>query len=723
MMKNEKTVLRQDEIQRLEKCLSEPEFRGLLLEYVRDMKENSSKYETEMKAYAMETQGLPVEFLHPQAGFVLKGQNSLVYLNLCSENKVSKPKERFPGQWEIPYAVPPSRPHLHEGETVTLFDVLFHPFSLKKAIKNRRFKAALKETAIEAVVRMDNSLSKESFSVLANLAYVGIPHPILLKPQTPKYSIKYRESDPFSQAGSFGKCNNKRPESVIVEVELPEFSGASSINLDVTRSALSLQTQEPVSYHLHVPFSYPVDEDSGFAKFEKNTRRLIVTIPIIPNNKSERLISIDSGIDSDSVADLLPSSPPISEEDMEEELEVDKDAMKPQYRLSMMDDVLTVTLDVKNVDPSSIVQIPQSHEHLRGYRIRFSSMGAGMVRYDYAFALAFSFDDGLPEGLEEPSVDFWDNNITLDIPVSPIYNEILVGKTIQELTVQSNPSLEILRSSQNKFQHLKKDAMPEGLEKIAPALKERHSSGDSEDSLMEESSFQRERSRFNVTPLDSEEDMTNNLNSLPSLPTHPSTSEDMPSIRGILKRRTRSYSESQADQIRRWEEAAASVSRSANLLKDLVMEKEEDIEDSGSSCKDDSSCSMSHSYNKKSVRFNDHVERQTFRKNASIFSQRQKNLKMEQKKGKMLRQRRASEGDAQKDTSSLTIDNFSDSGVEVFSTAEDTEEDNPSPISNPPSQSTKNKSKKNKRKSKNKEEALSNIFQHSEQLMFELDIE
>ncbi|CAB4065227.1 DNAAF2 [Lepeophtheirus salmonis] len=649
------------------------------------MKENSSKYETEMKAYAMETQGLPVEFLHPQAGFVLKGQNSLVYLNLCSENKVSKPKERFPGQWEIPYAVPPSRPHLHEGETVTLFDVLFHPFSLKKAIKNRRFKAALKETAIEAVVRMDNSLSKESFSVLANLAYVGIPHPILLKPQTPKYSIKYRESDPFSQAGSFGKCNNKRPESVIVEVELPEFSGASSINLDVTRSALSLQTQEPVSYHLHVPFSYPVDEDSGFAKFEKNTRRLIVTIPIIPNNKSERLISIDSGIDSDSVADLLPSSPPISEEDMEEELEVDKDAMKPQYRL---------------------IQIPQSHEHLRGYRIRFSSMGAGMVR------------------LEEPSVDFWDNNITLDIPVSPIYNEILVGKTIQELTVQSNPSLEILRSSQNKFQHLKKDAMPEGLEKIAPALKERHSSGDSEDSLMEESSFQRERSRFNVTPLDSEEDMTNNLNSLPSLPTHPSTSEDMPSIRGILKRRTRSYSESQADQIRRWEEAAASVSRSANLLKDLVMEKEEDIEDSGSSCKDDSSCSMSHSYNKKSVRFNDHVERQTFRKNASIFSQRQKNLKMEQKKRKnALRQRRASEGDAQKDTSSLTIDNFSDSGVEVFSTAEDTEEDNPSPISNPPSQSTKNKSKKNKRKSKNKEEALSNIFQHSEQLMFELDIE
>ncbi|QQP55202.1 Dynein_ axonemal_ assembly factor 2, partial [Caligus rogercresseyi] len=103
-----------------------PEFRGLLLEYVREVSGN----EAQAAVLAQEDE---VEVLKPSGGFVLQESEGRAYVNLCIESKTK-------GLWSIPYAMPSSsRPHANaDGSIAALYDVLFHPSALKKASRNRR---------------------------------------------------------------------------------------------------------------------------------------------------------------------------------------------------------------------------------------------------------------------------------------------------------------------------------------------------------------------------------------------------------------------------------------------------------------------------------------------------------------------------------------------------------------------------------------------------------
>eukprot|EP00096_Caligus_rogercresseyi_P004159 TRINITY_DN1831_c0_g1_i4.p1 TRINITY_DN1831_c0_g1~~TRINITY_DN1831_c0_g1_i4.p1 ORF type:complete len:672 (+),score=250.42 TRINITY_DN1831_c0_g1_i4:71-2086(+) len=666
----EKPVLRESELRRLGECLQEPEFRGLLLEYVREVSGNEAQVESQLLQAAVLAQEDEVEVLKPSGGFVLQESEGRAYVNLCIESKVGRPSPgETKGLWSIPYAMPSSsRPHANaDGSIAALYDVLFHPSALKKASRNRRFKVALRETALSAVLKADPTLSKESFRLLPHVSYLGKPRPLLLRPQKPEFTLKYREASP----------KVSRPLTTLLDVHLPEFSGAANIDLDVSRRSVSLKTSEPVPYFLHLPLSYPVDEEKGSAKFDKNTRILHVSIPIIPikKKKMERLLSVDSGIDSDDVTEALANSP----EGTETEDEVDQEesdirrAMFPSHRLDLEEDSLSFTLDVRNIDPDSLVTTPFSSERLRGYRIAFSTLGSGLVRYDYSFAFAISFgDSGILEELPQPKPELWDNSLTFLLPLRPSHLDCLVGKGPGELRPIANPSLKELRANIGEVKPLKKEEekpVDKIVQKDLPkAEPKKESSG-----------------RFSVTPLDSSEAGKEILPPLPPLiPSQPPPPTSSSSIRGILKRRVRSYSESQADQIRRWEEAAASLTHHGlqGLQEEETTEEDEEEEEGG----------ISNLERKKSVRFNDIVQRQTFRANASILGQRMKNMKKnEQKKRKnALRERRASEGDAEKESPP----SLRDSGV--FS------EEDIAP--------------------KSRDDALS-VFRQSETLMFELDEE
>lgn len=65
------------------------------------------------------------------------------------------------------------------------------------------------------------------------------------------------------------------PAAFELTVQLPELKSASSCDLDVTERHVRLTTQKPVSYLLELDLPYPVDEDSGSARFDKTKHQLV----------------------------------------------------------------------------------------------------------------------------------------------------------------------------------------------------------------------------------------------------------------------------------------------------------------------------------------------------------------------------------------------------------------------------------------------------------------
>jgi hypothetical protein len=66
-----------------------------------------------------------------------------------------------------------------------------------------------------------------------------------------------------------------------VRVTLPKCTGASGVDLDVIDRQLVLHSAEP-DYHLELTLAYAVDGDRGRARFDKQARQLIVTLPVRP---------------------------------------------------------------------------------------------------------------------------------------------------------------------------------------------------------------------------------------------------------------------------------------------------------------------------------------------------------------------------------------------------------------------------------------------------------
>ncbi|KAF1333106.1 Kintoun protein, partial [Globisporangium splendens] len=71
-----------------------------------------------------------------------------------------------------------------------------------------------------------------------------------------------------------------RPKELVVEMEFPTHSSAAGMDLDVSERALKLNTKGYEPLEITLPF--PVFEVKGSAKFDKKSRKLVVTLPVQP---------------------------------------------------------------------------------------------------------------------------------------------------------------------------------------------------------------------------------------------------------------------------------------------------------------------------------------------------------------------------------------------------------------------------------------------------------
>ncbi|CDQ78319.1 unnamed protein product [Oncorhynchus mykiss] len=102
------------------------------------------------------------------------------------------------------------------------------------------------------------------------------------KPTKPHYTLKYRSFiDLQDFRCSRDSAQSPRPKEIVITIDLPLLRSVADADLDVTERLVSLESKKP-AYRLEVPMAYPVDENKGEAKFNKQKKQLVVTLPVLP---------------------------------------------------------------------------------------------------------------------------------------------------------------------------------------------------------------------------------------------------------------------------------------------------------------------------------------------------------------------------------------------------------------------------------------------------------
>ncbi|XP_049917111.1 protein kintoun [Epinephelus moara] len=250
--------------------------------------------------------------------------------------------------WSLPHSLHPGRQDTDpKGNKITIYDVIFHPDTLHIAGKNKRFMDMVDSTATQGIQdAFKVTLDKNNMRQIRT-KYKGSPQPCVIRkpipgykarepseeldplafpypdekrppmslqtkptespatknssdtptpksssiqPQTakeptkPNYTVKYRSFvDLQDFRCSRDSAQSPRPKEIVVTIDLPLLKAATDASLEVKEKWLLLESKKP-AYRLELPLAYPVDEDKGEAKFNKQRGQLTVTLPVLPSN-------------------------------------------------------------------------------------------------------------------------------------------------------------------------------------------------------------------------------------------------------------------------------------------------------------------------------------------------------------------------------------------------------------------------------------------------------
>ncbi|CAD1478386.1 unnamed protein product [Heterotrigona itama] len=473
---------------------------------------------------------------------------------------------------------------------------------------------------------------------------------------TPKFTIKYRTNVELEDFGSnrYAKMNATVPKALIVTVDLPLLKTATDASLDVQERLLCVKSTKPAKYLLKLPLPYRVDADRGNAKFDQKHKKLVVTLPVVEptipiystsNTKEddEAHVSSDSNsaedsssqsqvmVDSSSTSKLMEECETVfaatkigqeseNVEDSSEStlrttsagnactfLDPSVKYSLPTFTCNIYKKQLTITVNVKNVDPNSIrYRILQNNV---GMHASLTSVGAGFFPQHYSLCFKITENSFVPETF---TVDPWDNNVVFSITLKTMndvtrYYVGLDEEFMEEKHFPNNAALkELIRDlidgedDDNDETDRTVDVRPED-DGVVINIAANHLDTDDEverhstTSIEEQANLCHTMSKNRSVAESSGDELTSN-NITGSFP------------KGILRSQgnrnlSRSVSESSADENGT---AASSVECHYDSIQDLNFE---------------SDCASL----KKTVRFNDVVSRQLFRSNSSILGQRKKN--------------------------------------------------------------------------------------------------
>ncbi|XP_068615578.1 protein kintoun-like, partial [Brachionichthys hirsutus] len=327
-----------EEMDKLSKAFKDEKFLGIFTDFAKELSdpENQKRYEEEIKIMERE-RGQDVEFVHPKPFRCLKTSvdgKQECFINICSNERVEPPSSAPAAggrRWTLPHFLHPGRPERDpKGNKMVIYDVIFHPETLHMANRRASFMDVVASTAMRGIQSSFDVTLDENNASESSASYKGTPRPCVIRgpvpgyeekkrpmeepdplafpypdekptigqaattkppetrsrgaaPTRPSHAVKYRSStDVQDFARSGDAIRGCRPKEIVVTVDLPLLRAARDASLEVREGRLLLESKEP-AYRLELPLAYPVDEDEGAATFDKERRRLTVTLPVVPS--------------------------------------------------------------------------------------------------------------------------------------------------------------------------------------------------------------------------------------------------------------------------------------------------------------------------------------------------------------------------------------------------------------------------------------------------------
>lgn len=187
------------DLENIQEALKQKKFRDLLAEYCEEVRDpaNQAIYQKEMTQLEKE-RGYDVTFINPKGGYVIKTSvagDRKAFINICSNENVGRPSgnvqivEGKKGMnWQVPYSlVPPREDYNDKRERCVIYDVVFHPDTLRMAYANNEFRNLVNKTAIEGLAKTYNIHLDSNNCRFPKSQYKGFAVPSVIRTEDPNY--------------------------------------------------------------------------------------------------------------------------------------------------------------------------------------------------------------------------------------------------------------------------------------------------------------------------------------------------------------------------------------------------------------------------------------------------------------------------------------------------------------------------------------------------------
>lgn len=391
------------------------------------------------------------------------------FVNVCHCDLIGKPSSQCSvnesGQkglkWSIPYAQSqPRKDYDNRSVECIVYDVVFHYDTLHLTKSNKNFRKLVTDTALDAVEgafqvsldRVNLKFPKLQYKGVAKMTVIrqksknsetqqkdGLIDTLYRAPEqskmaqdnsadkenvskqtstpapqqeytTPSYKLVHRKEVEYHEMTEEldAKMDAAIPKELVLVIELPLLKSANQCTLNVTSSEVHLISDNPAKYKLEIKLPYTVLEKDGSAKFNTDDKTLTIVLPVVRNRRTlndvtvqNNATSIPEKVDQQPVEPVKPFKGPQIVSRI-----VDKKIIFPKFSANKMDNIFAFTLNVRNVDPSSI----ELHKGTDTVSCRFTNIGNGFFPCYYVFFARFP-----NANIVEVEHEEWDNNFILQV--------------------------------------------------------------------------------------------------------------------------------------------------------------------------------------------------------------------------------------------------------------------------------------------------------------------
>lgn len=197
--RDDEPSLSRTDLESIQEAMKQKKFRDLLAEYCEEVRDpaNQAIYQKEMTQLEKE-RGYDVTFINPKGGYVIKTSvagDRKAFINICSNENVGRPSgnvHTVDGKrgmnWQVPYSlVPPREDYNEKRERCVIYDVVFHPDTLRMAQANNEFRNLVNKTAIEGLSTTYNVHLDSNNCRFPKSQYKGFAVPSVIRTEDPNY--------------------------------------------------------------------------------------------------------------------------------------------------------------------------------------------------------------------------------------------------------------------------------------------------------------------------------------------------------------------------------------------------------------------------------------------------------------------------------------------------------------------------------------------------------